>query len=70
MRFLQAEGIVAWQVVRPPELRRFLADKALRRPAPSSQPRTVAALKCFFRFCVENEYLERDPRLVLRTPKK
>jgi site-specific recombinase XerD len=30
----------------------------------------VAALKCFFRFCVDNEYLERDPALVLRTPKK
>jgi site-specific recombinase XerD len=30
----------------------------------------VAALKCFFRFLVENEYLERDPAQVLRTPKK
>ena len=70
MRFLQAEGITEWAAVRPPELRRFLADEATRRPAPSSQARTVAALKCFFRFCVENEYLERDPALVLRTPKK
>lgn len=30
----------------------------------------MATLKVFFRFCVENEYLERDPALVLRTPKK
>jgi site-specific recombinase XerD len=37
---------------------------------PTSQARAVAALKGFFRFCVENEYLERDPALVLRTPKK
>jgi len=70
MRFLQAEGITEWAAVRPPELRRFLADEATRRPAPSSQARTVAALKCFFRFCAENEYLDRDPALVLRTPKK
>jgi integrase/recombinase XerC len=57
-------------VVRPPDLRRFLAAEAERRPALGSQARTVAALKVFFRFCVENEYLERDPALVLRTPKK
>jgi integrase/recombinase XerC len=30
----------------------------------------VAALRCFFRFCVESEYLDRDPAQVLRTPKK
>ena len=70
LRFLQAEGTTAWSEVRAPDLRRFLAAEAVRRPAPSSQARTVAALKCFFRFCVENEYLERDPALVLRTPKK
>jgi site-specific recombinase XerD len=29
-----------------------------------------AALKVFFGFLVENECLERDPTLVLRTPKK
>ncbi len=51
--------------MRPPDLRRFLAAEAL-----GSQARTVAALKVFFRFCVENDYLERDPALVLRTPKK
>lgn len=56
--------------VRAPQLRAFLADEATRRPAPSSQARTVAALKCFFRFCVENEYLAHNPALVLRTPKK
>lgn len=49
---------------------RVLADEALRRPAASSQIRTVAALKGFFRFCLESEWLERDPALVLRTPKK
>src|SRR6266511_4068742 len=70
LRFLQAQGITDWAAVRPPDLRRFLADEAVRRPAPSSQARAVAALKCFFRFCVENEYLEHDPAHVLRTPKK
>jgi integrase/recombinase XerD len=70
LRFLQADGFTAWQAVRPPDLRRFLAAEAERRPALGSQARTVAALKVFFRFCVENEYLERDPALVLRTPKK
>jgi site-specific recombinase XerD len=70
MRFLQAEGVADWALVRPPDLRGFLADEATRRRAAASQARTVAALKCFFRFCVENEYLERDPAQVLRTPKK
>lgn len=69
-RFLAAEGCSGWDAVRVPDLRRFLADEAVRRPAPSSQSRTVAALRCFFRFLVESEYIERDPAAVLRTPKK
>jgi site-specific recombinase XerD len=40
------------------------------RPAPSSQARTLAAVKGFFRFLLENESIERDPALVIRTPKK
>jgi integrase/recombinase XerC len=68
--FLRSEGIGALEHVRTPDLRRFLAHEAIRRPAPSSQARTVAALRCFFRFCVESEHLERDPAHVLRTPKK
>jgi site-specific recombinase XerD len=68
--FLEADGIDELRLVRPPDLRRFLAAEAERRPAVGSQARTVAALKCFFRFCVENESLDRDPALVLRTPKK
>ena len=70
IEFLRSEGIGALEHVRTPDLRRFLAHEAIRRPAPSSQGRTVAALRCFFRFCVESEYLERDPAHVLRTPKK
>jgi site-specific recombinase XerD len=68
--FLEREGIDDLAEVRPGDLRRFLADESNRRPAPSSQARTVAALKGFFRFLVENEQLERDPPHVLRTPKK
>jgi len=68
--FLRREGIDDLAVVRPPDLRRFLAGEVERRPAVGSQARTVAALKCFFRFLVENEYLLRDPAQVLRTPKK
>ena len=68
--YLEDEGITRWSDVRAPDLRGFLADEVLRRPAASSQSRTVAALKGFFRFCVENEYLDRDPARVLRTPKK
>lgn len=70
LAFLTADGISDLDAVRVPDLRRFLADEVIRRPAPSSQARTVAALKGFFRFCVESEYLERDPAAVLRTPKK
>jgi integrase/recombinase XerC len=68
--FLEREGLVTVGEVRPPHLRRFLADESVRRPAPSSQARTVAALKGFFRFLEENEQIERDPARVLRTPKK
>jgi site-specific recombinase XerD len=70
LRFLQSEGVSEWAAVRPPDLRRFLAAEASHRPAPSSQARTVAALKGFFRFLVENEEIERNPAQVLRTPKK
>jgi site-specific recombinase XerD len=68
--FLEAEGVHRWGEVRPPDLRRFLAAEAERRPAASSQSRTIAALKGFFRFLVENEAIDRDPASVLRTPKK
>ncbi len=68
--FLRSQGISALTEIRTSELRRFLAEEATHRPAPSSQARTVAALRCFFRFCVESDYLERDPAHVLRTPKK
>jgi integrase/recombinase XerC len=71
LRFLQAQlGIRAWAEVRPPHLRRFLADEAIRRPAASSQARTVAALKGFFRFLLENEEIAQNPAQMLRTPKK
>ena len=69
-RFLAAEGFCGWDAVRVADLRRFLAADAERRPAPSSQSRTVAALRCFFRFLVESEYVEHNPAAVLRTPKK
>lgn len=68
--FLQREGIDELAAVRIGDLRRFLADEAVRRPASSSQARAVAALKGFFRFCVESEYLDRNPASALRTPKK
>jgi len=70
LEFLRAHGIAALAEVRTVDLRRFLADEAAHRPVPSSQSRTVAAVRCFFRFCLESEYLERDPAQVLRTPKR
>ena len=70
LQFLSAEGILALTGVRTVDLRRFLALEATHRPSPSSQARTIAALRSFFRFCLENEHLERDPAQVLRTPKK
>jgi len=70
LAFLEREGIGSLAAVRPADLRRFLADEAIRRPAPSSQARTVAALKGFFRFLLENEQIEWDPAHVLRTPRK
>jgi integrase/recombinase XerC len=70
LAFLAKSGTHTLDAVGPADLRRFLADEARTRPAPSSQARTTAALKCFFRFLVENEQLDRDPAAVLRTPKK
>ena len=70
LEFLRSQGIAALAEVRTRELRAFLADVATRRPAPASQARTVAALRGFFRFCVQSDYIERDPAHVLSTPKK
>ena len=68
--FMCSQGMSALIEIHTPDLRRFLAEEATHRPSPSSQARAVAALRCFFRFCVESDYLERDPASVLRTPKK
>jgi len=70
IEFLRLQGIAALAEIRTPDLRRFIADEALRRPAPSSQTQSIAALRSFFHFCVESEFLDRDPAQVLRTPKK
>lgn len=67
--YLQGQGI-ALADVKVTHLRAFLAEEQKRRPAVASQARTTAALKCFFRFLVEEERLLRDPSLPLRTPKK
>ena len=68
--YLQGQGIDDLVEVKVTHLRAFLAEEQKRRPAVSSQARTTAALKCFFRFLVEEERLVRDPALPLRTPKK
>jgi site-specific recombinase XerD len=68
--FMQVADIKTWPQVRLVDLRRFLAAEAEHRPAPASQARTVAALKGFFRFLLENETIDRNPAGRLRTPKK
>jgi site-specific recombinase XerD len=68
--YLQGQGVRDLAVVRVTHLRAFLAEEQKRRPAVSSQARTTAALKCFFRFLVEEERIVHDPALPLRTPKK
>jgi len=70
LAYLQGEGFEDLAEVKVTHLRTFLADEHNTRPAVSSQARTTAALKCFFRFLVEEERLVRDPALPLRTPKK
>jgi site-specific recombinase XerD len=64
LQFLAERGVRELGAVRAPDLRAFLATEAEHHPARSSQARAVAALTGFFRFCVESEYLERDPALV------
>ncbi len=68
--YLHGQGIGDLAKVKVTHLRAFLAKEQKRRPAVSSQARTTAALKCFFRFLVEEERIVRDPTLPLRTPKK
>jgi integrase/recombinase XerC len=68
--YLQGRGIENLGEVKVTHLRAFLAEEQKRRPAFSSQARTTAALKCFFRFLVEEERIVRDPALPLRTPQE
>ena len=68
--YLQGQRMRDLAEVKVTHLRAFLAEEHKRRPAVSSQARTTAALKCFFRFLVEEERIDRDPALPLRTPKK
>ena len=70
LAYLQGEGVRDLGEVKVTHLRAFLASEHNTRPAASSQARTTAALKLFFRFLVEEERLLRDPALPLRTPKK
>jgi site-specific recombinase XerD len=70
LAYLQSQGIRDLGSVKVTHLRALLAEEQKRRPAVSSQARTTAALKCFFRFLVEEERIVRDPALPLRTPKK
>jgi site-specific recombinase XerD len=51
--YLQGQGVRDLGEVKVTHLRAFLAEEQERRPAVSSQARTTAALKLFFRFLVE-----------------
>lgn len=68
--YVEGQGTRELGEVKVTHLRAFLAEEQKRRAAVSSQARTTAALKCFFRFLVEEERIVRDPALPLRTPKK
>ena len=46
LAFLCERGIADLGLVKPPDLRAYLAAEAAHRPAVSSQARAVAALKC------------------------
>lgn len=70
LAFLREQGVSALAEVRTRDLRAFIAGQADSRPAASSQAQTVVAIRCFFRFCTESDYIDRDPAYVLRTPKK
>ncbi len=59
--YLQGEGIEELAEVKVTHLRAFLASEQNTRPAASSQARTTAALKLFFRFLVEEERLAARP---------
>jgi hypothetical protein len=67
---VRAQEIEVLKDVRTVDLRRFIAEQAEHRPSPSSQTQTIAALRSFFRFCVESQYIDHDPAHVLHTPKK
>ena len=54
LAYLEAEGIELAEV-QVTHLRAFLASEHERTPAVSRQARTTAALKCFFRFLVEED---------------
>ena len=53
-----------------PDLRRFLAPEAgAARPAPATLARRIAALRSFYRWCVERGFLETSPAARLRPPR-
>ena len=58
--YLQGQGSRDLAEVKVTHLRAFLAEEQKRRPAVSSQARTTAALRCFFRFLIEEERIARD----------
>ena len=62
--YLQGQGIEDLGAVKVTHLRAFLAEEQKRRPAVSSQARTTAALKCFFRFLVPRALPTSTPRFV------
>lgn len=68
--YLKSIGVDQLEDVRVAHLRKFLTVESEHRPAPGSRARVVVAVRQFFRFCVENEYLLKSPAATLRTPKK
>ena len=66
LAFLRGQAIDYLARARPPYLRALLAAEAERRPALGSQTRTVAALKCIFRFLID--ILERFNCCVAKGP--
>ena len=70
-RFLREQGLAqGWSEVRPPDLRRFLADLYGRGYARTSVARKLSALRALYRYLRVRELVASDPTVGLTTPRQ
>jgi integrase/recombinase XerC len=67
--FVQILGEISLETIKVFHVRKFLQELYNRNYTKTALARKIACLKTFFQFCFENEMIEKNPMITIKSPK-